>query len=70
MPTAPAAQQLSAVVFFLSYKHETDACSRCAMLCIIEAMGYFVCVTATMFAAKKLFALLVEETFNYLNTYG
>lgn len=68
MHTAAAAvQQLSAVDFLNSYKYETDTCSRCVMFCIIEAMEYFVCVSAMMFAAlalvqmcSYLFALLAK----------
>lgn len=72
MPTATAAQLLSAVGFLLSYKYETDTHSRCVMLCIIEATEYFRCVIAMMFAALAhvqmcrgyscLFALLVKES--------
>lgn len=78
--TAPAVCQLSAVGFLLSYKYETDTCSRCAMLCIIEAVEYFVCVRGMMFAAlasvqmcKVILVCLLswlKQQCNYLTTYG
>ena len=79
MPTAPAAQQLSAVGFLLSYKYETDTHSRCVMLPIIEAMKYFVCVSVVVFAALApvqmcqviLVCLLswLKQHCDYLTTY-
>lgn len=40
----------AAVGFLLSHKYETDTRSRCAALCIIEAVKYFVCISAMTFA--------------------
>lgn len=59
---------------------ERDARSRCVMLCIIEAMGYFVCVSVMIFAAlarnqmcRVILACLLswlKRHCNYSTTYG